>query len=60
MTLLMVYMLIGAVGKLTDLFGFEAIHSESGTENAAFSMLLSVLLWPIPFVAWVKANLLDE
>ena len=56
----MIYMLIGAVGKLTELFGVEAIHAESGSENVLLSLLLSMLAWPIPFAWWVKANLFDE
>ena len=60
MTYLMVYLLIGAVGKFTDLFGIEAVDARSGSENAALSLLMSMLAWPVPFAFYVKANFFDE
>ena len=54
MTYVMIYLLIGLVGKLTDLFGIECIDIESQSENAVFSLLASMLAWPAPFACLVK------
>lgn len=55
-----VYMMVGAFGKITRFFAFEVLHSDSGTENEFYSLILTMLAWPVPFVFFVKANLLDE
>lgn len=60
MTYVMVYLLIGAVGKLTELFGFEVVSARCGTENAFLSLMASMLAWPLPFAFYVKDNFFDE